>query len=114
MLELKEDEVSELKLKLNDAFYEVIELARNNDTTFLPRFREVYPEFTENFLRHHPDIINSELQLCAMIFLNFSSKEIAHYTFVTHRSIQTRKSRLRKKLNISRDTDLYQYIKSFL
>lgn len=113
MLESKEDEVSELKLKLNDAFDEVIELARNNDTAFLPRFEEMYPIFTTNLLLKHPNLSDSERRLCAMIFLNFSSKEIAQYTFVTHRSVQTSKSRLRKKLGISGETDLYQYIKSF-
>lgn len=112
ILDAKEVEVSELKQKLNDTFDEVIELAKNNDTAFLARFREVYPEFTRNLLRQHPDIINSELQLCAMIFLNFSSKEIAKYMFITHRSVQTRKSRLRKKLGISGEIDLYQYFKS--
>ena len=113
MLESKEDEVSELKLKLNHAFDEVVELARNNDPTFLPRFMEVYPEFTNNLLKEHPNLLPSELRLCAMVFLNFSSKEIAQYTFVTHRAVQTSKNRLRKKLGIPGDTDLYRYIKSF-
>jgi DNA-binding CsgD family transcriptional regulator/cell division protein FtsL len=112
-LQSHENKISDLNLKLNHAFYEIIELARKNDTSFLPRFREVYPIFTKNLLRRHPDLINTELQLCAMIFLNFSSKEIAEYLFITHRSVQTRKSRLRKKLGISSETDLYQYIKSF-
>ena len=112
MLSKKENEVSELKQKLNDAFEEVFELARKNDSAFLPRFREVYPEFIKNLFRQHPDIITSELQLCAMIFLNFSSKEIAEYMFITHRSVQTRKSRLRKKLGIPGEVDLYRYFKS--
>ncbi len=109
----KESEVSELKQKLNDAFEEVIELAKKNDSSFLPRFREVYPEFTANLLNTHPDLTNNELRLCTMIFLNFQSKEIAEYMFITHRSVQTSKSRLRKKLNIPGKADLYQYFKSF-
>jgi tetratricopeptide (TPR) repeat protein len=113
ILETKEGEVTELKQKLNDSFDEIVELARANDTTFLPRFREVYPEFTKNLLTKHPNLNPSELQLCAMIFLNFSSKDIAQHTCVEHRSVQTRKSRLRKKLDISGEVDMYRYLKSF-
>lgn len=109
----KESEVSELKQKLNDAFEEVIELARKNDSALLPRFREVYPEFTHNLLSRHHGLTNSELRLSVMIFLNFTSKEIAEYMFITHRSVQTSKSRLRKKLDIPSEADLYQYFKSF-
>lgn len=109
----KETEVSELKLKLNDAFDEVIELARKNDSAFLSRFREVYPEFTRNLLSKHPDLTNNELRLSAMIFLHFPSKEIAEYMFITHRSVQTSKSRLRKKLGIPSEDDLYHYFKLF-
>ncbi len=109
----KESEVSELKMKLNDAFEEVVKLARKNDTAFLPRFKEIYPEFSHNFLEEHPDLTNSEQRLSAMIFLHFSSKEIAEYMFITHRSAQTAKSRLRKKLGVSGETDLYRYLQSF-
>lgn len=108
----KESEVSELKQKLNNAFEEVVELARGNETSFLPRFREVYPEFTRNLLSQHPGLTNAELRLIAMIFLNFPSKEMADCMFITHRSVQTSKSRLRKKLGISSEADLYHYVKS--
>lgn len=113
MLESKENEVSELKQKLNNAFEEIVELAKKNDSALLPRCMEVYPKFTRNLLARHPDLTNAELRLSVMIFLNFSSKEIAEYMYITHRSVQTNKSRLRKKLDIDGKTDLYQYIKSF-
>ncbi len=113
ILDKKETEVSELKQKQNSAFDEVIELAKNNDSALLPRFREVYPEFTRNLLARHPGLTNAELRLSVMIFLHFPSKEIAEYMFITHRSVQTNKSRLRKKLNIPGETDLYQYFKEF-
>lgn len=109
----KESEILTLKQKLNDTFEEMIELARKNNTAFLPRFKEVYPEFTQNLLTQHPDLTNTELRLSALIFLNFASKEIADCMFITHRSVQTSKSRLRKKLGIPNETDLYQYFKSF-
>lgn len=113
ILEEKEKEVKVLESKLNNTILDLTELAKSNDSSFIPNFRERFPEFTKNLLAKHPDLINSEFWFCAMIFLDFSSKEIAQYSFVEHRSIQIRKSRLRKKLNIDSETDLYLYIKSF-
>jgi DNA-binding CsgD family transcriptional regulator len=99
--------------KLDLYFEEMRELAIKNDPLFLKRFTEVYPDFTRRLLHKHPQLSKSELSLCAMIFLNFSSKEIAEYTFIQHRSVQTNRSRLRKKMRLSSHTDLYRYIKSF-
>ena len=109
---IKEDEVVELKEKLNESFDELIDLAKNDDSQFLIRFAEIYPEFTKNLYEKHPDLISSEFWLCAMIFLDFSAKEIAQYAFIEHRSVQVRKSRLRKKLNIDSSIDLNYYMKS--
>ena len=109
----KEEETKELKQKVNESFNEVLSLAKDNDPAFATRFKEVYPEFSSKLLQKHPDLINTEFSFCAMIFFNLSSKEIAKFTYVEHRSIQTRKSRLRKKLKISSATNLYDYLRSF-
>lgn len=110
IMDVNERKISELKHKLDTAYEEVVEMARTNDPAFATRFREVYPEFCRTLLRRHPHIFHSEFQLCAMIFLHFSSKEIAEYMFITHRSAQTKKSRLRKRLGISGNTDIYRYL----
>ncbi|HBL34974.1 MAG TPA: hypothetical protein DDZ96_14355 [Porphyromonadaceae bacterium] len=113
ILEEKEKEVTDLQSKLNESLERVLTLAQKNDPAFLPLFRKVYPQFSQNIFQKYSDLTPSEFQLCALIFLDFTSKEIAQYTFVTHRSVQTSKSRLRKKFEIDGQTDLYQYIKSF-
>lgn len=108
-----EEETSQLKMKLNESFDEVEQLAKSNSPLFFTRFREVYPELIQNITDKHPELSVSDLTLCAYVFLNYSSKDIASFTFVQHRSIQTRKSRLRKKLGLSLDEDLHKYILSF-
>lgn len=113
LLSEKEEEAFQLKQKVNDAFTDVLALATNNDPAFFIRFGEVYPEFVQELTQRHPDLSNTEISLCAMIFLNFSSKEIAKYTFLEHRSVQTKKNRLRRKLSLSPDIDLHQYFHSF-
>ncbi|AJW61515.1 hypothetical protein VO54_00021 [Elizabethkingia miricola] len=105
-----QEDIRKLESRVNDAFEEVIIMAKNNDPAFLGRFREVYPDFCQKILMIYPDIVNSEFAFCAYLKLNFSTKEIATYTFVTPSAIQNRKNRLRKKLNIPSDEDIYTWI----
>ncbi|PIF45415.1 hypothetical protein CLU96_2420 [Chryseobacterium sp. 52] len=88
---------------------EVIELAKRNDSSFLMKFKELHPEFINRLLAINPDLENSEQAFCALLKLHFSSKEIADYTFVQHKSIQQKKYRIRKKLNIEGDQDIYEF-----
>lgn len=112
ILNVKEQETKVLTQKLNVAFEEVILLAKNNDPEFMTRFQEVYPDFFPKLLQIEPQLQNSELKFCALLFLNFSTKDIATYTFVQPQSIQIRKNRLRKRLNISSGEDLYIWMKN--
>ncbi|MCX2678357.1 LuxR C-terminal-related transcriptional regulator [Galbibacter sp. EGI 63066] len=112
MIRQKEMESNELRKKLNAAFKEVVSLAKDNDPSFLARFQEVYPEVCTKLLTINPKLVNTELSLCAMIWLNFSSKEIAQYTFVQPKTVQIKKYRLRKKLGIPSDENLYSWIRS--
>ena len=94
-------------------FNELRDLAMRNDPTFLKQFMDAYPDLTSHLLEKHPKLSKSELSLCAMIYLDFSSKEIAEYTFIQHRSVQTNRSRLRKKMQLAPEVDLFHYITSF-
>ncbi|AQX14275.1 hypothetical protein BAX94_00710 [Elizabethkingia meningoseptica] len=92
-----------------NSFNEIIELAKKNNSAFLVKFEEVYPDFTPKLKKINPEIEASEVAFCAMIKLNFTSKEIASYIYIQHASVQQRKRRIRKKLNIPSDVDLYQF-----
>ena len=105
-----QEEKRKLEYKVNDAFDEIFQLAKKNNPAFLARFKEVYPEFCEKLLKRYPDISSSELTFCAYLKLNLSTKDIAGYTFVTEKTVQSRKSRLRKRMNISSGEDLYIWI----
>lgn len=94
-------------------FEELRRLVIKNDPVFINSFREAYPDLVHNILVKHPDLIKSELILCAMIYLNFTAKEIAEYTFIQHRSVQTNRSSLRKKMKLPSQINLDQYIRNF-
>ncbi|MBB4805511.1 tetratricopeptide (TPR) repeat protein [Chryseobacterium defluvii] len=100
----------EYQNRVKDNFEEVASLARKNNPEFITRFIELYPEFYQALLKIYPDINTETLKFCALLKLNFSTKDIAEYTFITPRAIQMRKNRLRKKLNISSKEDLYLWI----
>lgn len=95
-----------LKKQLNGTYDEIVELAKNNSPNFLPRFIEVYPEFHKKLMQIQPDLTNSDLILSAYLKLDFSTKEIAHHAFFSIRTVQNKKYRLRKKLNLDSKTDL--------
>ncbi len=104
------EETEELKNHVKIKMLEdVNELARRNDSSFLMKFKELYPDFINTLLKINPDLENSELSFCAMLKLHFSSKEIADYTFVQHRSVQQKKYRIRKRLNIPGEEDIYDF-----
>ncbi|WP_165828212.1 tetratricopeptide repeat protein [Chryseobacterium phosphatilyticum] len=109
--EFKSEALS-LKSKINDSFDELVNLAKKNDSTFLTRFQEIYPDFCPKLLEINSKLGASELAFCAMIKLNFTSKEIAEYTFIQHKSVQQKKHRLRKKLDVPSDQELFIFFDS--
>ncbi|WP_160139558.1 tetratricopeptide repeat protein [Chryseobacterium sp. c4a] len=109
--EFKSEALS-LKSRINDSFDELVGLAKKNDSTFLTRFQEIYPEFCPRLLEINPRLGASEMAFCAMIKLNFTSKEIAEYTFIQHKSVQQKKHRLRKKLNVPTEQELFIFFDS--
>jgi len=110
LIENKKGKLSLLENKINDAFTEVLELAKNDDPGFIPRFKEVYPEFYQKLTTKYPDLTIGQLRFCCMLRLNFSTKEIAYYHHLTVKGVQTRKNRLRKQLNIPSDADLNKWM----
>ncbi|RKS98192.1 hypothetical protein BCF58_2332 [Chryseobacterium defluvii] len=97
---------------LNQRFFaqdEILALAKENSPRLLNKFRLAYPDFFEKISAIQPNLKNSELLFCIYLKLNLTTKEIATYTYVTPKAIQNRKNRLRKKLNIPSEIDIYKW-----
>lgn len=92
-------------------FNNLIELAKSNNPEFLTLFTELYPQFIQALKSRDSNLRSTELEFCAMAFLNFSTKNIAEYTFVTVRAVQVRKNRLRKKFDIPSDADFNNWMR---
>lgn len=108
----KEKETEILKKQLSSSIDELVQLAKENSPEFFTRFNEVYPEFRRELLGISPRSKASEITFCAYLFLNFSTKDIAEFTFTSPRTVQTRKYNIRKKFNIPSNEDLYIWIQN--
>lgn len=73
-------------------------------------FKRVDNGFFGKLEQRFPDLTPNEKRLCALIRLNLDSKEIAAMTSRTFRSVNTAKTRLKKKLGVGADTSLYVFL----
>lgn len=89
---------------------ELVELAQSRDPSFMNKFRETETVFIEELLRISPQLLPAELELCAYIKLNFDTKEIARACRLSVRAVESRKYRLRKKLNIDGETNMHSWM----
>ena len=69
-------------------------------------FNKFDPLFSDKILDIAPTMVASELEFCALLRLNFETKEIARYTGFSVRAVESKKYRIRKKLKVSSDIDL--------
>ncbi|MBD5356624.1 MAG: hypothetical protein HDR88_06430 [Bacteroides sp.] len=74
---------------------------------FSIHFNRINKSFFETLLTEHPNLTKGELRLCALIWMNLSTKEIAMVTNRSVRTVESMKYRLHKKLNISESTESY-------
>ena len=98
----------------NELFQEMINMAKQNKPEFFPLFNKLYPEFITKMKTVDNNLQGSELRFCAYLYLNFSTKDIAEYTYTSVRTVQTKKYNLRKKLNIPKDMDIYVWFNNLI
>lgn len=84
----------------NTGDWKLFEEAFNNaDSDFLKKIKTVHPNLTPN-----------DLRLCAYLRLNLSSKEIAPLLNISARSVEIKRYRLRKKMELEHEKSLVEYI----
>lgn len=73
-------------------------------------FSQVHQSFFANLALRFTDISAAERKLCGLLKLNMSTKEIAIIMNQSPDSVKKTKQRLKKKLNLSNDESLTQYL----
>ncbi|MDX1544552.1 MAG: triple tyrosine motif-containing protein [Christiangramia sp.] len=77
---------------------------------FKKAFSNADKDFFKKIKAKHPDLTANDLKLCAYLRLNLSSKEIAPLLNISVKSVEIKRYRLRKKMNLDRDINLTDYI----
>lgn len=77
---------------------------------FAIHFNNVNTDFFNKLKDSFPDLTPNELKLCAYLKMNLSSKEIAQLMNITIKAVEVGRYRLRKKLHLQPDTNLYDFL----
>lgn len=83
--------ILELQSGIQDEMWEEFEL----------RFKQINNEFYINLKNRFPELSANETKLCAYLRLNMTTREISALTGQSIKSIETARSRLRKKIKLS-------------
>ncbi len=77
---------------------------------FSIHFNKVHGDFLNKIKERYPAINQQELKLSAYLIMNLSSKEIAQLMCISVRGVEISRYRLRKKLHIPTETNLFEFL----
>lgn len=120
ILELKESlsdlintDLSETKQKEINKLIKKIEghVDRNKDwEDFEDKFNLLHSDFFKKLKEDHPKLSVGEAKLCMLLKMKLSTKEIANQLNLSVRGVETRRYRLRKKLQLPKELELESYV----
>ncbi|CAI8380096.1 MAG: Uncharacterised protein [Flavobacterium sp. SCGC AAA160-P02] len=103
-------------IKHQDDIKAVIKIINNNLNTsndwklFEEAFKNTDKGFIKKLKNKHSNLTSNDLRLCTYLRLNLSSKEIAPLLNISIRSVEVKRYRLRKKMNLPHEESLNNYI----
>lgn len=74
--------------------------------------KSVKDELIYKLSRTHPALTDKDHQLCTLLMLNLSSKEMASILNIQEESVEKSRSRLRKKMNLDSNQNFVEYFNS--
>ena len=77
---------------------------------FAVHFDKVHSDFLQILKSVYPQLSSHELKLCAYLRMNLSSKEIAQLENISVRGVEISRYRLRKKLHIPTEINLFDFL----
>lgn len=110
---LKDDQGKKLSEDQLRKIQKVIDDGMNDErdwNLFETSFNETHENFFKKLKSSHSDLVPNDLKLCAYLRLNMNSKEMASLLNISLRGVEIRRYRLRKKLNLSHDKNLVEFL----
>ena len=127
----KQEVLTEVKSKLNEIISDssanattkktvrsLIQYANNNLLvdeqlkSFQENVEEVNYKFLDQLQKRYPDLTELDKNICGLIRLGLSNKEIAGMRNVSYKAIRMSRYRLRKKLGLSEEVNIVEFLKS--
>ena len=88
-------------------FEQTLKKSANSNIAF-----PTYKDFLKKVKSTHPTLTNNDLRLCAYLRLNLSSKDIAPLLNISLSSVEIKRYRLRKKMQLTHDEGLTDHLLS--
>jgi len=115
----KLEQINSAKPSAKEQLFKEFEMEFRNKTTYDKDTKIVYERldklsdaFYSKLKTKFPKLSKNEIRLCSLIRLNMNSKSIATLQSITIASVNTSRYRLRKKLNLSENDDLDNFIQN--
>jgi ligand-binding sensor domain-containing protein/DNA-binding CsgD family transcriptional regulator len=101
-----------LAYELRGVFKMITDTEKSNEDwdRFALYFDQVHNNFLTILKTKFPQLSPTDLKLCAYLRLNLSSKEIAQILNISLKGVEVSRYRIRKKLNLSTETNLYDFL----
>jgi DNA-binding CsgD family transcriptional regulator len=97
--------------RLNRCVKDLISITKVSDNEeFNYYFEQVHPSFYARLSELYPSLTTKERRLCAYLALGLSTTDIAQISHREIRSIESSRNRLRKKLNISQEISISDFL----
>lgn len=112
---LNQEDKREIKKNVNHILKEInqnINLDKDWEQ-FEVHFDRVHRDFNKRLKGAFPELTPQEMKLCAYLRLNFTTKEIAQLLHISVRGVEISRYRLRKKLDLTRNKNLSEFILGF-
>ena len=74
---------------------------------FMKLFNDIHPDFNKYLIKKCSAITESELRICTLIKMNFSSLEIADILSISKRGVEQHRYRIKKKLELEADLTIF-------
>ena len=108
----KKDEVKKTDLNELISYVKSFQAVDGSLMNFQNNVNEINQQFLERLQQKYPTLTQNEIELCVLVKLKLSSKDIATMRNITTESVNVLRSRLRKKMSLDIKDDLYEVIES--
>ena len=87
--------------------------SEKKDFLFHKLFSNVHQDFINRIAQSYPSLTANDIRMLSYIRINLNKKEIANLVNISIKSVEMSKYRIKKKMNLDKDTSLGKFIREF-